>query len=295
MYSVEQTHRHAWQGMLPLIITLRPRQNGSHFADDIFKCIFLNENATISLKISLKFVPKVRINNIPALVQIMVWRRPGDKPLSEPMMVSLLTHIYMCHSASMSYSRQFIWNVSPWKATRSCDIMSAILNYINWWRNGYLKSFYFHKNNPNSCITILSWDLLPDSIVMNKIFNTHIYDSWVTANLSIIMIYGNEDCRHCSSIMCAAFIHHNWCTSHCVQYSHKPCILSTYQRSHQGNVQAQTIVSYWLCFGHIQDDTQKAKNNVEQTWSMSLLYSSDDFIKVHRAQCEKMVTSNISL
>ena len=73
--------------------TLRLRQNGRHFAHDIFKCIFLNGNAWISLKISLKFVPKVRINNIPALVQIMAWRRPGDKPLSEPMMVSLLTHI----------------------------------------------------------------------------------------------------------------------------------------------------------------------------------------------------------
>ena len=57
--------------------TLRPRQKGRHFADDIFKCIFLNENAWISLKISLQFVPKVRINNIPALVQIMAWRRPG--------------------------------------------------------------------------------------------------------------------------------------------------------------------------------------------------------------------------
>ena len=32
-------------------------------------------------------------NNIPALVQIMAWRRPGDKPLSERMIVSLLTHI----------------------------------------------------------------------------------------------------------------------------------------------------------------------------------------------------------
>ena len=73
--------------------TLKPRQNGRHFADDIFKCIFLNENAWISRKISLKFVPMVQINNIPALVQIMAWRRPGDKPLSEPMMVSLLTHI----------------------------------------------------------------------------------------------------------------------------------------------------------------------------------------------------------
>ena len=73
--------------------TLRLRQNGHHFPDAIFKCIFLNENVWISLKISLKFVPKVLINNIPALVQIMAWRRPGNKPLSEPMMVSLPTHI----------------------------------------------------------------------------------------------------------------------------------------------------------------------------------------------------------
>ena len=73
--------------------TLRPRQNGRHFADDIFKCTFLNENVGISLKISLQFVPKVPINNIPTLVQIIAWHRPGDKPLSEPMMVSLLTHI----------------------------------------------------------------------------------------------------------------------------------------------------------------------------------------------------------
>ena len=43
-------------------------KNGRYVADDIFKCIFLNENAWISLKISLKFVPKVRIDNIPALV-----------------------------------------------------------------------------------------------------------------------------------------------------------------------------------------------------------------------------------
>ena len=79
--------------LISVVNTLRPRQNGRHFANDIFKCIFLNQNALISLKISLKFVPKVRINNIPTLVQIMAWRRPGDKPLPEPMMVSLLTHI----------------------------------------------------------------------------------------------------------------------------------------------------------------------------------------------------------
>ena len=73
--------------------TLRPGQNSRHFADDIFKCIFLNENASIPIKISLNFVPKGPINNTPALVHIMAWRRPGDKPLSETMMVSLPTHI----------------------------------------------------------------------------------------------------------------------------------------------------------------------------------------------------------
>ena len=75
------------------VYTLRPKQNGRHFADHIFKCIFLNENTWIPIKISLKFVHKCPINNIPTLVQIMAWHRPGDKPLSEPMVVSLLMHI----------------------------------------------------------------------------------------------------------------------------------------------------------------------------------------------------------
>ena len=75
------------------VTTLRPRQNGHHLADDIFKCIFLNENVSILIMISLNFVRKGSINIIPALVQIMAWRHPGDKPLSEPMLVSWLTHI----------------------------------------------------------------------------------------------------------------------------------------------------------------------------------------------------------
>ena len=73
--------------------TLRPKQNGRHFPHNIFKCIFLNDDVWISKTILLKFVPKGPINNIPALVQIMAWRLPGDKPLSEPMMVSSLMHI----------------------------------------------------------------------------------------------------------------------------------------------------------------------------------------------------------
>ena len=67
----------------------------------MFKYIFLNENIWIPIEISLKFIPKGSINNIPALVQIMAWRRTGDKSLSEPMMTQL-NDAYMRHSASMS-------------------------------------------------------------------------------------------------------------------------------------------------------------------------------------------------
>ena len=81
--------------------TLRPRQNGRRFADDTFKCVFFNENVRISIKISLKFVPKGPINNNPALGsdngltlsrrQAIIWIN-DDFP----------TDAYMRHSASMS-------------------------------------------------------------------------------------------------------------------------------------------------------------------------------------------------
>ena len=102
--------------------TLKLRQNGRHLPDDIFKCIFLSENVWISINISLKFVPKGPINTIPALVQIMAWRCLGDKPLSESMLVNLLTHIcvtrpqwikedlkdycrFHCHDEKMSHEQ----------------------------------------------------------------------------------------------------------------------------------------------------------------------------------------------
>ena len=80
---------------------LRPRQDGHHFPDDILKCIFLNENLYISIKISLKFARKGPINNIPALVQKMHCHRPGDKPLIIWTNDGLFTDTDMRHSASM--------------------------------------------------------------------------------------------------------------------------------------------------------------------------------------------------
>ena len=72
-------------------------------ADDILKYISLNEKVWISIKISLEFVPKVPINNIPALLQIMAWCQPGDKPLSEPMMV------YWCICVPLGLNQLTAW------------------------------------------------------------------------------------------------------------------------------------------------------------------------------------------
>ena len=88
--------------------TLRPTQNPCHFIDDIFKCIFLNANIWIPIKISLKFVFKGPINNIPALVQIMAWHLVSAKPLSEPMVIILLMHICVTRPQ---------W-VNPWRSER---------------------------------------------------------------------------------------------------------------------------------------------------------------------------------
>ena len=126
--------------------TLRPRQNGRHFADDMFKCIFLNENVWIPIEISLKFVPKGSINNNAALFRIMAWRRPGDKPLSEPMMVSSLTHICVTrpqwvNSAAIFYKRR-----------------SIIMNCLQFLPKWILFSNSFHfpggEREPRSCVFI---------------------------------------------------------------------------------------------------------------------------------------------
>ena len=69
--------------------TFRPRQNGHHFPDDIFKWIFLNEN----ISITIKFILDGQIKKIQYLFRLMACHRPRDKPSSKSMVVSLLTHI----------------------------------------------------------------------------------------------------------------------------------------------------------------------------------------------------------
>ena len=69
-------------------------QNGHHFACDIQRCIFMNENFCIWIKFSQKFALTGPINNVPALGLIMAWHHIGDKPLSKPLL-TWFTNSYM--------------------------------------------------------------------------------------------------------------------------------------------------------------------------------------------------------
>ena len=72
--------------------TIWPRQNGRHFADNVFKCIFLTENIWFSNNVWLKYVHRGSIENVPSLVQIMACRLAGASLYLNQRWSSLLTH-----------------------------------------------------------------------------------------------------------------------------------------------------------------------------------------------------------
>ena len=137
-------------------ITLAPRPNGRHFADEIFECTFVNENVWIPIKISLKFVPKGLINNIPALVQIMAWRRAGDKPLSEPMMVSLPTHICVTRPQ---------WDMVVHVHGNVHNLLCITMNINFWWEQPVHDIFFIKDFTKNMLFitTTNSLEILTDS------------------------------------------------------------------------------------------------------------------------------------
>ena len=169
-----------------LINTLRLRQNGRHFPDDIFKLILLNENAWISIKISLKFVPSGPISNIPALVQIMARRRPGDKPLSEPMIFNFLTHIcatlpqsVLTHSRSHATIWGWKWQ-SQWRWT--CVIYDLQMPWAwpsydeqlmpLWWRTSRFQFVLFTKWGNVQMISHFVWNIPLDQTKMSLVKNS---------------------------------------------------------------------------------------------------------------------------
>ena len=65
-----------------LLNTMRPEKNGRHFADVIFKYIFITENCGVLIQNSQKFAAKGPVNNKSALVQVKAWRLMSYKPLA---------------------------------------------------------------------------------------------------------------------------------------------------------------------------------------------------------------------
>ena len=140
-------------GMYFSINSLRPRQNGRHFPDDTFKRIFLYENVRIAIKISLKFVLNGPINNCPSLVQMMAWCRPGDKPLSEPMMVRLLTHICVTRPQWVNKRNHFITKLFKYRSHTKWSDFIKMIYWIHKWHpiahplgqvmGVYLRWFFF--------------------------------------------------------------------------------------------------------------------------------------------------------
>ena len=92
--------------------TLTSLQNGRHFTDNIFICIFLNENVPILITISLNIVPYGLLDRYVSICSDMAWRLTGDKPLSERMMVHSATN--MCATRT-HWVEQFFWvKTSGW-------------------------------------------------------------------------------------------------------------------------------------------------------------------------------------
>ena len=73
-----------------LIKTLRPRQNCRHFADKFLNTFSWMKMYEFRWTFYWSLFLRVKYCSI---VQIMAWRRPGDTPLSDPLMFSLLTYI----------------------------------------------------------------------------------------------------------------------------------------------------------------------------------------------------------
>ena len=86
----------------------------------------------------MKFISNGPINNTPALIEIMAWRWPGDKPLSEPMMVSLLTHI--CVTRPQWVKVMVLW----WKDQRITRLLTSL-----WTINLYMSAVSGNEATPH--------------------------------------------------------------------------------------------------------------------------------------------------
>ena len=163
----------------------------------MFKCISLIEHVSIPIQISLKFVPRGPTNNIPALAQIMAWRRPGDKPLSEPMMDSLPTDISVTRpqwvNMLLVLSITFHFHYNIW----GCMCSTGPFQYR--WLKGYTciySSCYYHHQigsihpHLSHCYHIFPWLCAWDVCCIIFTYHSHLLHicSGKTGNLFSLLL-----------------------------------------------------------------------------------------------------------
>ena len=148
-YFVSNFDDIVWSKNVSMILNSSPHgQNGHHFADDIFKCISMNEVFCILIRISLKFVPKGVIGNKPALVLVMAWRRIGDRSSPEPMLTQLsdayLSPVYVpwlafeslrffCNSLFCRWWICYSWMSATVKITNCFRDKNIFLDFLSYW------------------------------------------------------------------------------------------------------------------------------------------------------------------
>ena len=133
------------------INTLRPRQMAESFQTKL-KCMNFDPD-----------VPKGPINDIPASFQMMAWRRPGDKTLSETIMVSLLTHICATRTQLVKCSRFILLDTN--------DVVICICPLQNIFPTIYVK---FHQLIPSSTIAMAMTKCL-SGLISHQSLHHHIF------------------------------------------------------------------------------------------------------------------------
>ena len=109
-----------------------------------FQMLFSSGNVWILPNISRKIVGRIRISNIQALLQIIACRLPGDKPLSEPMGITLVTYICVVRPQWVNTYVIAFWFVPRWR----CAITKTMV-LAPW------------KKWPMHALRILLWKLIP--------------------------------------------------------------------------------------------------------------------------------------
>ena len=107
-HQIYYTYEHQKQ-VLPIHVGIKVRSLAAFFQKTFSNAFSWMKIYKYRLRFHWSFFPKGQINNIPALVLIMGLRRSGEKPLSEPMMVSLLTHI--CATRPQWVNNVSLWNI----------------------------------------------------------------------------------------------------------------------------------------------------------------------------------------